>query len=207
VPAGGPRRRRAGVLAALLAALLLAGGAIALAMSGGDDPGGTADTRTDQPGAAKSGANAKAKARAKAKAKAKAKKTPAPVAAAATPEPTPEPTTEPTPEPTPTATEEAAPSGGNAQTLNDQGFTRFQAGDYAGSVPYFRRAVSACGSSTETTCAYATYNLGAALNRSGDPASAIPFLQQRLERWPNDQPGTVRAELQQACQAAGQDCG
>ncbi len=212
-PSGPPAgRRRVGVLLAALAALLVTGGALALALGGGggdDSSGADTATRTDQSGTANGDARAdKPKKGAKAKAEAKTTPTPEP-----TPVPTAAPTEEPEPEPTsaPTEapTEEAAPepSGGTPSELNDQGFVRFQAGDYAGSIPYFRRAVEACGSSAELTCAYATYNLGAALNRSGDPASAIPLLQQRLDRWPTNQPGTVRAELRQACRAAGQDCG
>src|SRR4029078_5632121 len=113
-----------------------------------------------------------------------------------TPEPTPEPTTESTPEPTPTDTPEPTSSGSgsggqSASALNDQGFQRFQAGDYAGAVPILQKAVRKCGSATELTCAYATFNLGASLNRSGDPASAIPVLKRRLEVWPDNQPGTV----------------
>ena len=132
--------------------------------------------------------------------------------ATATREPERTPRAEKTPRPTPTATQEAqstpaAPAGGNPAQLNDQGFALFQNGQYAESIPYFERAVEACGDSLEDTCAYATYNLGAALHRAGRSAEAIPILQRRLERWPDNQPEVVEAELAAACEAAGQDCG
>jgi hypothetical protein len=48
--------------------------------------------------------------------------------------------------------------------------------------------------------AYALFNLGRALNRSGRAADAVPVLEERL-RFPN-QRGTVRAELRAARRAA-----
>jgi tetratricopeptide (TPR) repeat protein len=99
-----------------------------------------------------------------------------------------------------------APSGDPAQ-LNNQGFALFRQGRFGEAVPYFQKAVEGCGSSTAVNpCAYATYNLGAALNRSGHPDQAIPVLQQELDRWPDNQPGTVHRELKAACKATGQKC-
>jgi len=74
-------------------------------------------------------------------------------------------------------------------------------------VDDLRKATQECGTSLSLTCAYATYNYGAALNRAGDPSAAIPVLQRRLDRWPDNQPDVVRRELAAACDAAGQDCG
>ena len=111
---------------------------------------------------------------------------------------------------TPDATNAPGPaaSGDDPAQLNSEGYRLFQAGSYAESIPHFQKAVDACGDSTAVDpCAYATYNLGAALNRSGHPADAIPVLQQELERWPQNQPSTVRKELESACKASGQECG
>jgi serine/threonine-protein kinase len=115
--------------------------------------------------------------------------------------------------PTPAATATAAPTQapaaatGDPGALNDQGFALMRRGDYAGAVPILEQAVNACGDSTSLTCAYATFNYGSSLNRSGNPGAAIPVLQRRLDRWPDNQPDTVRAELARACDAAGRDCG
>ena len=50
--------------------------------------------------------------------------------------------------------------------------------------------------SRELTYAYALFNLGQALNRSGRPAEAIPYLEKRLT-WDN-QGDKVQAELDDA---------
>jgi serine/threonine-protein kinase len=83
--------------------------------------------------------------------------------------------------------------------LNAQGFRLIQAKDYAGAVAPLRAAVQGyrdAGRTNELDYYFALYNLGVALNRSGNPAEAIPVLQERL-RNPN-QSATVRAELQSA---------
>ena len=56
--------------------------------------------------------------------------------------------------------------------------------------------------STDIDYAYALYNLGKALNRSGNAAAAIPYLEKRLN-WSN-QRGVVKQELRLARQNAGQ---
>ncbi len=50
--------------------------------------------------------------------------------------------------------------------------------------------------------AYALFNLGKALNRSGNPEAAIPYLERRLAF--SDQRSTVQAELDAARRASGQ---
>jgi tRNA A-37 threonylcarbamoyl transferase component Bud32 len=131
--------------------------------------------------------------------------------AESTPEPTAEakkkPKADATPEPTAAATEAPTTPTGDPAALNDKGFALMNQGKYAEAVPILEQAVDACGDSTSLTCAYATYNYGSALHRSGDSAAAIPVLQTRLERWPDNQPDVVRAELAAACEAAGADCG
>jgi tetratricopeptide (TPR) repeat protein len=54
--------------------------------------------------------------------------------------------------------------------------------------------------SDDINLAYALFNLGKSLNRSGRPDEAIPYLEQRLS-WP-DQRETVQAELNAARKAA-----
>jgi serine/threonine-protein kinase len=183
--AGGPTppgRDRSGSpliwIAGALALLAVAAIAIAAASTGGADGNQTADKPASQ--------TAK---------KSQPKATPT---AKATPEST--------PASTPTATPTAAPAepSGSPAQLNDQGWRRFTAGDYAGSVPFFQKAVEACGDSRELSpCGFATFNLGAALNRSGHPDQAIPYLEKRLQVWGYNQAGTVRKELNAAYKATG----
>jgi eukaryotic-like serine/threonine-protein kinase len=87
--------------------------------------------------------------------------------------------------------------------LNEQGFALMGRGDYAGAVPILRQAVASWpDDSTDINYAYALFNLGKSLNRSGSAAEAIPYLEQRLN-WPN-QRGVVKQELRLARQNAGQ---
>ncbi len=98
----------------------------------------------------------------------------------------------------------AASANGDPLASNAQGFDRIKAGDYAGAVAPLQTAVKGfrdAGRTDELDYYFALYNLGVALNRSGRPAEAIPFLEERLQN-PNQQ-GTVRKELEAAQQAAG----
>jgi TolA-binding protein len=53
-------------------------------------------------------------------------------------------------------------------------------------------------------CGYALYELARAQRGTGDPQSAIATLEQRLDRYPDDQRAEVEAELQRARQDAGE---
>jgi eukaryotic-like serine/threonine-protein kinase len=82
-------------------------------------------------------------------------------------------------------------------SLNDQGFALMRGGDYAGAVPVLQQAVASFPQdSQDIHYAYALYNLGKSLNRSGRPDEAIPYLEKRLT-WP-DQRDTVQSELDDA---------
>ena len=72
-------------------------------------------------------------------------------------------------------------------------------------VPLLRRAVEgfrAQGATGDINYAYALYNLGNALRLAGDPAAAIPFLEERL-RISSFKRGVVRKELELARAQAG----
>jgi len=132
-----------------------------------------------------------------------------------TPEPADEPTT-PTPgeettpqEPAPDepAPEEPAPNVATdpeeGTRLDAQAFRLIQQGQYEEAVPIARQAVASFpDTSTEMNYAFALYNLGTALNRSGNPDEAIQYLEKRLEisTFKTD---VVQAELDKARAAPG----
>jgi tetratricopeptide (TPR) repeat protein len=113
------------------------------------------------------------------------------------------------PAPAPEAEQEAAPEEetgsfdpARGAQLNEEGFARMQSGDFAGAVPILREAVASWPEdSQDINYAYALFNLGKSLNRSGNPDEAIPYLEKRLN-WP-DQRETVQAELDLAKRNAG----
>jgi serine/threonine-protein kinase len=90
--------------------------------------------------------------------------------------------------------------------LNDRGFELIKQGDYAAAVEPLRASVQAyrqAGRTDELGYYFALFNLGVALNRSGDPDAAITVLRERL-RNPN-QRDTVERELAAAAQKLGGD--
>ena len=92
------------------------------------------------------------------------------------------------------------PAGG--RRLNDQAFSLMQQGRYTEAVPILRQAVTLFSpSSHDLYYAYALFNLGKSLNRSGNPKQAIRYLEERLT-W-TDQRETVQAELDLARRRAG----
>jgi eukaryotic-like serine/threonine-protein kinase len=192
-----PGRRPAGAIALALVFLALAAAVAIGAVLSGDD-GGEDSGNAQRPGQGE--ANAENKKRKSVKQKNKEKKG-APQQAApeqAAPEPAPE---QPAPE---QATEERATAGDPAQgaELNDRGFTLMQQGNFAGAVPLLEQAVASYPkNSQDIGYAYALFNLGKSLNRSGRPDEAIPILERRLV-FP-DQRETVEAELDLARANAG----
>ena len=77
-----------------------------------------------------------------------------------------------------------------------------QQGDFAEAVPLLERAVASYPEdSQDIGYAYALFNLGKSLNRSGRPDEAIPVLERRLV-FP-DQRETVQRELDRARAKAG----
>ncbi len=104
------------------------------------------------------------------------------------------------------STSTPAAAGGDPVKLNDQGFALNNRGRYAEAVAPLRASVDgyrSAGRTDELGYAFALYNLGVALNRSGDPAAAVDVLQERL-KYPN-QRGTVERELRDAQAALGGD--
>jgi hypothetical protein len=106
--------------------------------------------------------------------------------------------TAPTPPARPTKPD-GTPATKDLAALNERGHALSQAGDYAAAIPPLRASVDGyrnAGRTSELGFAYALFNYASALNRSGDPAAAVPLLRERLQY--DDQPGTVRKELDDA---------
>jgi tetratricopeptide (TPR) repeat protein len=185
--AGGKRPVAAIALALVFLALAAATVIGAVLSSGGDDEPQRAERGEQQSADGK-------KKKAKKEPKAKEEEQPAQLA------PAPE---EPAPE-EPAPQEQPASSGSSSGIeLNEQGFALMQQGDYAGAVPILQEAVASWpDDSQDINYAYALFNLGKSLNRSGNPEEAIPYLEKRLQ-W-DDQRETVQAELDDARENAGE---
>jgi len=193
---GGRGRPRWLGLGALAALILVAVVAIALA-SGGEEP---ASDRAAGSGAQGSPGGAE--------------REPAPAEDPAPGEGEPAPAEEAAPEEEPAPAEEAAPEEEPAPEeteidpaagaeLDSQAFALIQQERYAEAVPIAQRAVASFPEgSTEQNYAFALYNLGTALNRSGSPDEAIPFLEKRLAI-SDDRRKVVQQELDAAREAAG----
>jgi eukaryotic-like serine/threonine-protein kinase len=100
-----------------------------------------------------------------------------------------------------TTTTSSSSAGSSADQLQATGHQELLNGDYQQAIASLRQAVSAAAPGS-LTYAYALYDLGRSLTLSGDPASAIPVLQQRL-KIPNQTP-VVQQALNQALRADGQ---
>jgi serine/threonine-protein kinase len=149
-----PRRRSTGALLGILAALILLA-VLAVALLSGGGSTGTRERPTATP----------AKHRATATPTARATETATPTAT-----------------PTPTGTPASGGADlGRAGALQIQGFQANNAGDYARGADLSRQALDACAGTRQLNpCGYAAFELGKALNRSGQPDAAIPYLEQRL---------------------------
>jgi hypothetical protein len=195
--AAGRRGWGAGALIALAALLLIVAGAVALLSSGGDD-------QTPQ--------RARQEPKATATATATATQTAEPEQTATA---SPEPTATATASPPPAAEQpgnsngkangkQKKPKGGNdASALQLQAYNLNNAGQSEQALPLAQRAVELCRGSTEVTCAYALYEYARALRMTGDPEGAIAALEERKQRFPDDQPEAVEEELARAHKAAG----
>ena len=109
-----------------------------------------------------------------------------------------------TPEPTATATATPAPAGGDPRALQIAGFEANNAGDYQTGLDRSLAAVEACGDRRELDpCGYALYEVGRAYVGLGQPAEAIPYLEQRLDLYGDNDSGDVSQLLEQARGATG----
>jgi serine/threonine protein kinase len=95
-----------------------------------------------------------------------------------TAQPPPPRTTAPTTAPATTApaTTAAAPSSASGSALNDAGYSKMRAGDYAGALPLLQQAVAKLSGSGSTTEAYADYNLAYTRYSLGDCTDVLTLL-------------------------------
>jgi serine/threonine-protein kinase len=183
-----PARRRWPGVAALAALAVVAGAAVAIALGNG---GGSRDT-----GATTNAQTTHAANKPKSKPKAKAAQPAAPSTQQTTQQQTQQQTTQQQTQTAQTATQQ----GDNPVALNNTGFALLQQGKASEAVGPLQRSVSAFrtqGRTGEIDYAYALFNLGNALRLSGQPAAAIPYLQERL-RVSNYKRGVVKKELKTA---------
>ena len=77
----------------------------------------------------------------------------------------------------------ASPSSLSGFALNEAGYTKMQAGDYAGALPLLQQAVAKLSGVGYPNEAYANYNLGYTLLQLGQCSAAVPYLEraQQLE--------------------------
>jgi eukaryotic-like serine/threonine-protein kinase len=179
---GSPPRRRTGRVIALVALLVAIAGVSALALDGlGGSKQPVRRTAAAPPKRSATAHAAAAKHKAAAKTRAPVQSTSATTPTSAAP------STSATP---PTAAE-----------LQLTGHNELVAGNYPQAIATLRKAISAA-DPTSITYAYGLYDLGVALLKSGNPAAAIPVLEQRL-KIPNQTP-VVQQTLDEALRASGQ---
>ena len=144
--------------------------------------------------------------------------TPTATATAKKETPTPTATKTETPEPTPTATATATATPeqtpepaagkpkGSASELQLQAYNLNNAGKSDEALPVAQEAVKkGCkGNAGVSPCGYAMYELARAQLGTGDAQGAVATLEQRLQRYPDDQRSTVEKLLDKAKQQAGQ---
>ncbi|MGI9094719.1 MAG: protein kinase domain-containing protein [Thermoleophilaceae bacterium] len=124
--------------------------------------------------------------------------------APASPQPAPseQPAEEPQPAPEEPATEGVIDPEEGAR-LDAEAFGLIKQERYAEAVPIARQAVASFPEDDQSAnYAFALFNLGTALNRSGSPDEAIPFLEKRLS-FSDDRREVVQAELDDASANAG----
>jgi eukaryotic-like serine/threonine-protein kinase len=90
------------------------------------------------------------------------------------------------PSPAPPPPPPPAASGSSGHALNDQGYQLIQQGNFAGAIPVLLQAVQKLAGTgpTDPYEAYANYNLGYALYRSGRCGEAVPYVQRAEELEP-----------------------
>jgi hypothetical protein len=181
-------RRRWPALAAVAALALVAGAAIAIALGAGGGGGGgggasvASTTRAQNQGSTPGTATRASK--------------PKPRTGTTTARPA-----QTQSSPPPAATSKAS----DPRVLNNDGFALLQQGNPGAAAPLLQRSVAAFraqGRRGEIDYAYALYNLGNALRLAGQPAAAIPYLEERL-RISSFKRGIVEAELARAREQAG----
>ena len=98
------------------------------------------------------------------------------------------------------------PAGNNPAQLQLQAYNLNRAGKSEEALPVAQKAVRlGCkGNAAVSPCGYALFELAKAQRGTGDAEAAIKTLEERLQRYPDDQRAAVEAELKRARADAGQ---
>jgi len=110
-----------------------------------------------------------------------------------------QPTTAPAPPPPPPPPPPPAAASGNGHTLNDNGYSLMQQGNYAGALPLLQQAVQKLAGvgPGDPYEGYANYNLGYTLFRLGRCGEAVPYLKRAEKLEPDrSEPRAVRRQAQ-----------
>ena len=92
------------------------------------------------------------------------------------------------------------PASNNPSTLQLQAFNLNKAGKSEEALPVAQKAVRlGCkGNASVSPCGYALFELAKAQRGTGDAKGAVKTLEERLQRYPDDQRAAVEAELKKA---------
>jgi eukaryotic-like serine/threonine-protein kinase len=119
------------------------------------------------------------------------------VTAATPPPPTTQPTTT---ESAPTTTASSQPSSSSGAALNDAGYRKMGAGDYAGALPLLEQAVQKLQGTGSTTEAYADYNLAYTRFALGQCTDVLSLLDASQSiQGPRPEINRLRAEASKKC--------
>jgi hypothetical protein len=97
-----------------------------------------------------------------------------------------------------------AATGASGQALNDAGFTRMRAGDFAGALPLLERAVPKLAGTGALVEAYADYNLAFTRVAVGQCTDVIALLDRAEEvEGHRDEIDRLREQADRGCRARG----
>jgi serine/threonine-protein kinase len=110
------------------------------------------------------------------------------------------PAPQPTPPPAQTAQPPPAPAGASGAALNDAGFSKMQAGDYAGALPLLEQAVQKLSGTNTLTEAYALYNLAFTRFQLGNCDGVLELLDRsEAIQGPRNEIAALRSQAQERC--------
>ena len=99
-----------------------------------------------------------------------------------------------------TTTTAATPSGGSGSQLNDAGYAKMRAGDYAGALPLLEEAVAKLNGTGSTSEAYADYNLAYTRRALGQCTDVVTLLERsEAIQGPRKEIDRLRKDAEKRC--------